>query len=166
MFAADYPFLNIFWTMILFFFWVAWIWVLVMIFSDLFRRHDTSGWMKALWMIVLILVPVPGRADLPDRQQQGMAERNVKQAEAQKAQFDSYVQAAAASGGGGGAAREIEKAKALLDSGALTQAEFDALKAKALRVGTYRTPHPTEATADDGSPTSWSSGATTSASRT
>jgi hypothetical protein len=133
MFAADYPFLNIFWTMILFFFWVAWIWVLVMIFTDLFRRHDTSGWKKALWVVVLILFPFLGVLIYLIANSNGMAERNAKQAEAQRAQFDSYVQAAAAQGGGGaGAASEIEKAKALLDSGALTQAEFDALKAKAL----------------------------------
>ena len=132
MFAADYPFLNIFWTMILFFFWVAWIWVLVMIFSDLFRRHDTSGWMKALWTIVLILFPFLGVLIYLIVNSRGMAERSAKQAQAQREQFDTYVQAAAAKGGGAGAASEIEKAKALLDSGALTQAEFDSLKAKAL----------------------------------
>src|SRR6476620_1559523 len=116
MFAADYPFLNIFWTMILFFFWVAWIWVLVMIFSDLFRRHDTSGWMKALWTIVLILFPFLGVLIYLIVNSRGMAERSAKQAQAQREQFDTYVQAAAAKGGGAGAASEIEKAKALLDS--------------------------------------------------
>ena len=132
MFAADYPFLNIFWTMILFFFWVAWIWVLVMIFTDLFRRHDTSGWKKALWVVVLILFPFLGVLIYLIANSNGMAERNAKQAEAQRAQFDSYVQAAAAQGGGAGAASEIEKAKALLDSGAITQSEFETLKAKAV----------------------------------
>jgi hypothetical protein len=131
MFAADYPFLNIFWTMILFFFWIAWIWTLVMIFTDLFRRHDTSGWMKALWTFVLILFPFLGVLIYLIANGHGMAERSAKQAEANRAQFDSYVQAAAAKGGGG-AASEIEKAKALLDSGAITQAEFDSLKTKAL----------------------------------
>ena len=132
MFAADYPFLNIFWTMILFFFWVAWIWVLVMIISDLFRRHDASGWKKALWMVVLILFPFLGVLIYLIANSGGMAERNAKQAADNQAQFDSYVQAAAAKGGGGGAASEIEKAKALLDSGAITPAEFDSLKTKAL----------------------------------
>src|SRR3954451_17606570 len=131
MFAADYPFLNIFWTMILFFFWVAWIWVLVMIFTDLFRHHDTSGWKRALWVVVLILFPFLGVLIYLIANSNGMAERSAKQAEAQRAQFDSYVQAAAAQGGGG-AASEIHQAKALLDSGAITQAEFDTLKAKAL----------------------------------
>jgi hypothetical protein len=60
LFAADYPLLNIFWSMILFCFWVAWIWVLIMIVSDVFRRHDASGFLKALWLIVLIFVPFFG----------------------------------------------------------------------------------------------------------
>jgi phospholipase D-like protein/putative oligomerization/nucleic acid binding protein len=128
--AADYPFLNIFWTMILFFFWVAWIWVLIMIVSDVFRRHDASGVVKALWIVVLIFLPFLGVLTYMIVNGKGMAERNVKQAQANQAQFADYVQSVA--GSGGGAASEIEKAKALLDSGAITQAEFDSLKAKAL----------------------------------
>ena len=129
LFAADYPFLNVFWTMILFFFWVAWIWVLIMVFSDLFRRHEVSGWVKALWIVVLIFMPFLGVLVYVLVNGHGMTERNVKQAQAQQAQFDAYVQSAAAKGG---SASEIEKAKSLLDSGAITQAEFDSLKAKAL----------------------------------
>ncbi len=60
LFAADYPFLNVFWTMILFFFWVAWIWVLITIIGDLFSRHDSSGWIKALWTVFLIFLPFLG----------------------------------------------------------------------------------------------------------
>jgi hypothetical protein len=130
LFAADYPFLNILWTMILFFFWVAWIWVLVGIVADLFRRHDTSGWVKALWIVVLIFVPFLGVLAYLIVNSNGMAERSAKHAQANRAQFDEYVQSVASKGGG--AASEIEKAKALLDSGAITQSEFDALKAKAL----------------------------------
>ena|SRR6478735_1020659 len=129
LFAADYPFLNVFWTMILFFFWVAWIWVLIMVFSDLFRRHDASGWVKALWIVVVIFMPFLGVLVYVLVNGHGMTERNVKQAQDQKAQFDAYVQTAA---GKSSTAGEIEKAKALLDSGAITQAEFDTLKAKAL----------------------------------
>ena len=128
LFAADYPFMNVFWTMILFFFWVAWIWVLIMVFSDLFRRHEVSGWVKALWIIVVIFMPFLGVLVYVLVNGHGMTERNVKQAQDQKAQFDAYVQTAA---GKSSTAGEIEKAKALLDSGAITQAEFDALKAKA-----------------------------------
>ena len=129
LFAADYPFLNVFWTMILFFFWVAWIWVLVLIIGDLFRRHDTSGWIKALWIIVLIAVPFLGVLIYMIVNGQGMAERSAKQVQDNQAQFDNYVQSVAKDGG---PAAEIEKAKGLLDSGAITQAEFDSLKAKAL----------------------------------
>jgi type VI protein secretion system component VasK len=129
MLAADYPFLNIFWTMILFFFWVAWIWVLVAIISDLFRRHDTSGWSKALWTILLIALPFLGVLIYMIVNGQGMSERSAKQIEDNRQQFDGYVQSVASNGG---AAAEIEKAKGLLDSGAISQSEFDSLKAKAL----------------------------------
>jgi hypothetical protein len=129
LFAADYPFLNIFWTMILFFFWVAWIWVLVAIISDLFRRHDTSGWSKALWTILLIFVPFIGVLLYMIVNGQGMSERSAKQLQDNRAQFDGYVQSVAKNGG---PASEIEKAKGLLESGAITQPEFDSLKAKAL----------------------------------
>ena len=132
LFAADYPFMNVFWTMILFFFWVAWIWILITIFSDLFRRHDASGWKKALWVIFLIFLPFLGTFIYLIANNKGMAERHLEQLQARQAQFNQQVQAAAATGGGGGPAGEIHKAKALLDSGAITQAEFDSLKAKAL----------------------------------
>jgi general stress protein CsbA len=130
LFAADYPFLNILWTMILFFFWVAWIWVLVMIIGDLFRRHDTSGWIKALWTIVLIILPFLGVLGYLIVNGQGMSERSAEQVRSNRAQFDEYVQTVARPAHG--AATEIEKAKGLLDSGAITQAEFDSLKAKVL----------------------------------
>ncbi|MDA0164110.1 SHOCT domain-containing protein [Solirubrobacter ginsenosidimutans] len=129
LFAADYPFLNVFWTMILFFFWVAWIWVLITVFIDLFRRHDASGWVKALWIVFLIFLPFLGVLVYVIANGHGMTERRVKDVQADQAQFDEYVQSVAAKGG---AASEIEKAKGLLDSGAITQAEYDSLKAKAL----------------------------------
>ena len=128
--AADYPFLDILWTMIIFFAWVAWIWILIVILTDVFRRHDIGGWTKALWTIFLVVIPFLGVLVYLVAQHDGMAERQQKDVQAQQAQFDSYVRQAA--GTGGGAASEIEKAKALLDSGAITQSEFDALKAKAL----------------------------------
>ena len=129
LFAADYPFLNILWSMIIFFCWVAWIWTLIVIVGDLFRRQDTSGWGKALWLIVLIVLPFLGVLVYLIANGSGMAERSAKQAQAQQAEFADYVQSVAANGG---AASEIEKAKHLLDSGTITQAEFDGLKAKAL----------------------------------
>ena len=129
MLAADYPFLDVFWTMILFFFWVAWIWVLVTIVFDLFRRHDTSGWVKALWIVFLIFLPFLGVLIYLIVNSKGMAEREAARAQANRDMMAQYVASVAPAGG---AAGEIEKAKGLLDSGAITQAEFDSLKAKAL----------------------------------
>jgi general stress protein CsbA len=129
LFAADYPFLNILWSMILFFAWVAWIWTLIVIIGDLFRRHDTSGWTKAAWLIFLIVLPFLGVLVYLIANSHGMAERSAQQARAQQSQFADYVQSVATTGG---PASEIEKAKALLDSGAITQAEYDSIKAKAL----------------------------------
>jgi general stress protein CsbA len=128
--AADYPFMNVLWSMIIFFAWVAWIWILIVILTDVFRRHDIGGWTKALWTIFLVVIPFLGVLVYLVAQHDGMAERQQKDVQAQQAQFDSYVRQAA--GTGGGAASEIEKAKALLDSGAITQSEFDTLKAKAV----------------------------------
>ena len=130
MFAADYPFLDVLWTMIIFFLWVAWIWILITIFADIFRRHDIGGWHKAIWIVFLIILPFLGVLVYLIAQSKGMAERNVERAQAAQASFNDYVQSVASQGGG--AAAEIEKAKGLLDSGAITQAEFDSLKAKAL----------------------------------
>ncbi len=130
LFAADYPFLNVFWTMVIFFCWVAWIWVLVLIISDLFSRHETSGWVKALWIVVLIVLPFLGSLIYLIANGSDMSRRRLEQAQAQQKQFDSYVQSVAATGGGG--ATELAKAKELLDSGALTQEEYDKLKAKVL----------------------------------
>ena len=127
MLAADYPFLDVLWTMLIFFLWVIWFWILITVFADLFRRHDISGWSKALWMIFVIFLPFLGVLVYLGVNSKGMAERNVKQIKESQAQTDDYIRSVA-----GGPAGEIEKAKALLDSGAITQQEFDALKQKAL----------------------------------
>ena len=129
--AADYPFLNILGSMILFFSWVIWIWMMIAILSDVFRRRDLSGWGKAGWTVFLIVLPFLGALIYLISNHDGMAERNVKQARVQQAEFDDYVKSVATNGGGGAAA-EIDKGKALLDSGAINQAEFEAIKAKAL----------------------------------
>ena len=129
MLAADYPFLDVLWTMLIFFLWVIWFWILITVFIDLFRRKDTSGVSKVLWIIFVILVPFLGVFVYLLVNHDGMADRNIAQAQAQQKQMDQYVRETA---GSGGAAAEIEKAKGLLDSGAITQAEFDAIKSKAL----------------------------------
>jgi hypothetical protein len=126
--AADYPFLDVLWTMFIFFAWVIWFWILITVFADVFRRHDIGGGAKVLWLIFVIILPFLGVFIYVISQSKGMQERNIKQTQAQQEQFDTYVKSVASSG----AAGEIEKAKQLLDSGAITQAEFDAIKAKAL----------------------------------
>ena len=131
MLAADYPFLDLLWTMIIFFLWILWFWLLFTVFADIFRRHDLSGWGKAAWLIFTILLPYLGVFIYLITQNVGMTERNLERARAHRAQFDDYVRETAGTGGGGAAA-EIERAKSLLDSGAITQNEFDAIKQKAL----------------------------------
>ena len=129
MIGADYPFLDVLWTLFVIFAWVIWFWLLIVVFSDLFRRRDISGWGKAAWIIFVIVLPYLGVLVYLIAQHQGMADRQVEQAQAAQSQFDDYVKGVAASSGPAG---EIEKAKQLLDNGAITQAEFDSIKAKAL----------------------------------
>ena len=127
---ASYPFLSVFWTMCIFFLFVIWIMILFRVFGDIFRRRDVGGGTKTLWVIFVIIAPFLGVLIYLLTQNEGMTQRAVERAEAQQAQMDSYIRSAA--GSGGGAAGEIERAKGLLDSGAITQAEFDAIKTKAL----------------------------------
>jgi hypothetical protein len=127
---ANYTFASFLWDMLLVFAFVIWFWLLITVFGDIFRRHDTSGFAKVLWIIFVIIAPYLGVLVYLLVEHQGMAERNMQAAQAQQSQFDQYVQSVA--GSGGGAAAEIEKAKSLLDSGAITQAEFEAIKSKAL----------------------------------
>ena len=127
--AADYPFLNILWSMIIFFIWVAWIWIMILILSDVFRRRDLSGWGKAGWTFFLIVLPFLGVLIYLIARATGWRERRAQDVQGQRAQMDDYVRSVA---GSGGPAAEIDKAKQLLDSGAINQTEFEAIKAKAL----------------------------------
>jgi hypothetical protein len=126
--AADYPFMDVLWTMIIFFFWVIWIWIVITVLIDIFRRDDIGGWAKAAWVIFVVILPWLGVLVYLIAQHDGMQERSTSQALARKQAFDDHVRSTA----GGGSAADIAKAKELLDSGAITQAEFDTLKAKAL----------------------------------
>lgn len=128
-FLADYPFLDVMWTMLVFFLWIAWFWILFGVWGDIFRRHDLSGLGKTGWFIFTLVLPFLGVFIYVVTQNDGMKQRNLERVQAQRAQMDDYVRSTA---GGGGAAAEIEKAKQLLDAGAITQPEFDALKQKAL----------------------------------
>jgi hypothetical protein len=127
-FAADYPFLDVLWTMVIFFCWVVWIWMMILILSDVFRR-DISGWAKAGWVAFLIVLPFLGALIYLITQGKEMTERRVRDARVSQANFDDYVRTVAADGGSAG---EIQRAKDLLESGTITQAEFEQLKAKAL----------------------------------
>src|SRR5665647_728270 len=129
--ASDYPLLDVFWSMVIFFAWVIWIWMLFAIFADLFSRSDISGWGKAGWCVFVIVLPFLGVLWYLIAQSRGMAERRAAQAQTAQASFDSYVKSVAASTEGQGAA-EIERAKQLLDSGAINEAEYQALKQKVL----------------------------------
>src|SRR4051812_32138738 len=117
--AADYPFLDIFWTMIIFFAWVIWIWTAIAVFADVFRRHDISGWVKAAWVVFVIVLPFLGVLVYLIANGGDMAKRKQEDAQAAQTQLDDYVKSVATSGG---SAAEIEKAKQLLDSGAIDQA--------------------------------------------
>ena len=125
--AADYPFFDVFWSIVVFFAWLAWIWIAITCFADIFRRHDIGGWHKAAWVVFIIVVPFLGVLVYLIAQHDGMRERTLQQAKAQQEAMDQYVRDTA-----GGSASEIAKAKELLDSGAINQQEFDAIKAKAL----------------------------------
>jgi Short C-terminal domain/Phospholipase_D-nuclease N-terminal len=126
-FVADYPFMDVLWSMIIFFFWVIWIWIVITVLIDIFRRHDIGGWGKAAWVVFVVILPWLGVLIYLIAQHDGMRERRLQEVQAQKQEFDQYVRDAA-----GGSAGEIAQAKQLLDAGTITQEEFDALKAKAL----------------------------------
>jgi hypothetical protein len=131
--AADYPFLNILWTMIIFFAWVVWIWMMVVILTDVFRREDIGGWAKAAWVVFMIVLPFIGVLTYLIAQGKGMNERRMRDVNEAQAAIDSHIRSVAGSGGNGDSAgAEIERAKRLLDSGAIDQGEFDKLKAKVL----------------------------------
>ncbi len=127
--GSSYPFLNVLWDILIVFAWILFIWIAIIVFTDVFRRRDISGWAKAAWVVAIVILPWIGVLAYLIVNHDGMAERNEKQAQAAQAQFDQYVREAADKGG---PASEIDTAKKLLDSGAITQAEFDAIKAKAL----------------------------------
>jgi len=127
--ATSYPFLEVFWTMLIFFAFVIWIWILFVVFADIFRRHDTSGFAKVLWIIFIIILPFLGVFVYLIAEHRGMTERTIEQQKAAQEQVDQYVRSVASQGD---PAEQIAKAKQLLDSGTITQAEFDQIKANAL----------------------------------
>ena len=126
---AAYSFGDVMWSMFVFFAWILFFWMLFIVFGDLFSRHDISGWAKAGWTIFVIILPFLGIFIYLIAEGKSMGERAQQRAQAQQSQMDDYVRSVASSGS---ATDEIARGKELLDSGAITQAEFDQLKAKAL----------------------------------
>ena len=120
MLADSYPFANVMWTLVVFFLWIIWLWLLFEVFADVFRRHDISGWGKTGWLILAIILPFLGVFIYLISQSDGMKER------------DRVREATRGYYGTDSAAAEIESAKKLLESGAITLAEFNAIKQKAL----------------------------------
>jgi uncharacterized membrane protein YcjF (UPF0283 family) len=129
---GNYNFTSFLWDVLVIFAFVIWFWLLITVFGDIFRRRDISGWGKAAWIILVIILPYLGVFIYLIAEHSGMAERNTQQLQAQQAVTDQYIRSVS---GSGGPASEIETAKNLLDSGAITQAEYDSLKAKALGQG-------------------------------
>ncbi|HEX6952792.1 MAG TPA: SHOCT domain-containing protein [Gaiellaceae bacterium] len=126
---AAYSFGDVMWTMFVFFAWILFFWLLFGVFGDLFSRHDVSGWAKAGWTVFVIILPFLGIFVYLISQGKGMGERAQQRAQAQQTQMDDYVRSVATSSS---PTEEIAKGKQLLESGAITQAEFDQLKARAL----------------------------------
>jgi high-affinity K+ transport system ATPase subunit B len=128
--------MNSFWDFIIWLFWfyvmIACIWVFISVIVDIFRDHSLNGWAKALWVLFLVFVPFLAAFIYLIARGRGMAERNAARAAESQAASADYIRSVAGSSTSSSAA-EIEKGKQLLDSGAITQAEFDALKAKALQ---------------------------------
>jgi len=129
MLATSWTFGEVMWSMLIFFCWILFFILLFQVFGDLFSRHDISGWGKAAWTIFVIFLPFLGIFIYLIVNSHGIADRRMAQAQAAQTQMDDYVKSVA---GSSGSADQIAKGKELLDSGAITQAEFDQLKAKAL----------------------------------
>jgi predicted PurR-regulated permease PerM len=133
MIVADVSFIDIFWSMLWFFFLFIWIMILVHILSDLFRDHTLSGGVKTLWVLFLVFLPFLAVLIYLFTRGQGMAERAAARQQQAQDQFEGYVRTVATSGDATATpAEQIAQAKQLLDGGAIDQAEFDRLKAKAL----------------------------------
>ena len=132
--AEGYPLMGVFWSMLVFFFWILWFWLLITVYSDLFRRRDVGGLAKTGWVVLTLFVPYIGVLIYLIAQGRGMAERRVEEAQMQRAATDEYVRSVVASSPANGhnGAEQLTQARALLDSGAITPEEFEQLKRKVL----------------------------------
>jgi len=132
MLASDYPILDIFLTMLYFFLFFIWIWLLIVVFVDIFRSHDMSGGIKALWVIFIIILPFLGVFVYLIARGGKMHERAAAEAAQQQKQFDAYIKQTAGADGGTDAASQLAKLADLKSQGVLSDAEFEAQKAKVL----------------------------------
>jgi hypothetical protein len=132
MLLAEFGTGQVFWSMLWFFLFFIWIWLLFVVFGDIFRSDDLSGWGKALWTIFIILVPYLGVFVYLIARGHKMQDRSMRDAANAEAQFRGYVQEVAAGSGGAGAADEIARLADLRDRGVIDEAEFQQAKAKAL----------------------------------
>ena len=129
--AAEWGTGQVFLSFLWFFLFFIWIWLLIVVFSDIFRSHDLSGWAKALWIIFVVILPYLGVFVYLIARGRHMQEHAVSDAKQRDADFRQYVQSAAGTSGGG-AADEITRLADLRDKGVITDAEFEQAKAKAL----------------------------------
>jgi Phospholipase_D-nuclease N-terminal len=129
--ASSYPFLEVFWTMLIFFGFVVWLWILFTVIGDVFRRRDLSGWGKVGWIIFIVLLPYLGVFVYLIAEHNGITERAVERQQEMQGEVSDYVKSVA---GGGDPSDQIAKGKTLLDQGTITQVEFEQIKVKALAV--------------------------------
>jgi hypothetical protein len=130
MLAYDYPVLGVFWSMMIFFFWVAWIVLLFKVIGDIFRNHSIGGFSKALWLLFVIVVPWLGVLIYLLANGDDMGRRSIAKQQASQDSVDSYIRETA--GSGAGSADDLTKLATLRDSGVLTDEEFASEKAKLL----------------------------------
>jgi len=129
--SSSYPLLNLFWTMFEFFLWVIWIWILIIVFIDIFRSSDLSGWGKALWFLFVLIIPLIGVLVYLIARGGSMHERAARQAQQQDADMRRYVQEAAA-GSPASTADQLAKLADLRDRGVISPEEFEREKARIL----------------------------------
>ncbi len=127
--ATSYPLLEVLWTIVIFFGFVVWIWILFTMFADLFRRHDIGGWTKTAWIVFVVIFPFLGVFVYLIAQHKGISERSIRQQESAKREMDQYVRSVA---GGSDPTQQIAKGEELLKAGAINQAEFEQIKKRAL----------------------------------
>jgi hypothetical protein len=131
MLAYDYPILGVFWTMLMFFLWIAWLFILFHVVIDIFRSHDMGGWGKAGWFVLVVVLPLLGVLIYVLARGDSMQQRDIDRAQAQQDQFDAYVRQAVGTSGVS-TADELSKLSDLKERGIISDEEFASSKAKLL----------------------------------